>query len=401
MTSSQVQPPERRAYIVAQPTHASLFVEAQRAAAAGASALEHFGAARWRDANRAFWGQNDEALGALERARELLNSGQNAYLNLDFEGAVRDLSGAVSDFDRAESVLGDTNDFAQTLLYLGASLVIEGRAREAEQAFRRLHVQMPEIHPDPNVFNPEIVAQFEAARPNGRNEVTIRVESDPPGAAVHIDFQLRGVTPLDVSDLPAGEHVVRITRFGAMPFVQHVTVAARGSERVSAHFIPQEPLANLPDSLSELGTADIESEAARAAVTRIAHSLEVDVLGVVRIASARARDQVNVDFVLFDASGQQMARDGGLVSRAPEALERGVEQLVTGVLEAGWRTLVESPTSTSAVAHSDGDERSIAEEWWFWTIVGGAALVVGASIGIGVGLSEQQPESRGHIVFEF
>ncbi len=400
-------PPDVRAYIVAQSAEASLLIEAQRAVVAATEALDRFTTVRWREADRVFWGQRDEELQALERARTLLESGRDAYMNLDFAGAVRDLNDAVSEFDRAQSVLGHPDDVARALLYLGASLVVEGRARDAESTFRRLHVQMPEIRPDPNVFNPEIVGRFEAARPRSshRHGASIRVESDPPGAIVHVDFQLRGETPIEVSGLPAGEHVVRVSRFGGIPFVQRVSVAARGSERVSAHFLPQERMVNLSDSLRELRTADVESEVTQGLIVRMAQSLEVDVLGFLRIASARSRGQVNVEFVLFDASGQRIARDRGLVSSAPNALELGVEQMVTGVLEAGWRTFVESPTSsgdgTSALARAEEGERSIAEEWWFWAIVGGAALAVGASIGIGIGLSEQSSEPRGQVVFEF
>lgn len=401
-------PATRHAYIVAQPTDSSLFVDAQRAGAAALRALERFPELEWVAADRLFLGQTDEALDSLARARALLDSGRTAYLNLDFDRAVGALTEAVGAFDGAHSVLGSSEDLAWALLYLGASLVVEGREREAESVFARLHVQMPDAEPDPNVFNPEIVARFEAARARASElrSATIRVESDPPGAAVHVDFELRGATPLEVSGLAAGEHIVRVTRFGAIPLVERVTLDARASERVSAHFIPPPRMAPLPDALSALRTADLATDAARNAISTLAHSLEVDMIGLVRVAPARGREQVRIEFTLFDASGQSIARDGGLVSRARDAQEAGVEQLVVGVLEAGRQSLAETTRASLDVTSSSPssaapEEGSVIEEWWFWTIVGGVALAAGAGIGLGVALSEQPPAHRGHVILEF
>ncbi|MGE3707378.1 MAG: PEGA domain-containing protein, partial [Vicinamibacterales bacterium] len=51
----------------------------------------------------------------------------------------------------------------------------------------------------------------------------LMVRTDPPGASVHVDGQVRGVTPLLVADLPAGEHVVTLEA-GARTSRQPVTI---------------------------------------------------------------------------------------------------------------------------------------------------------------------------------
>lgn len=51
----------------------------------------------------------------------------------------------------------------------------------------------------------------------------LMVRSDPPGASVHVDGQVRGVTPLLVADLPPGEHVVTLEA-GAHTSRQPVTI---------------------------------------------------------------------------------------------------------------------------------------------------------------------------------
>jgi hypothetical protein len=68
---------------------------------------------------------------------------------------------------------------------------------------------------------------------SGRLEIT----SDPPGARVIVDGTSRGVTPLVLAALPAGEHRVMITD-GTMTVNRTVTVVAGGAASVSAALTP-------------------------------------------------------------------------------------------------------------------------------------------------------------------
>jgi TonB family protein len=54
---------------------------------------------------------------------------------------------------------------------------------------------------------------------------TIRVESQPPGAAITIDGQPRGVTPADLADVPMGSHEVKVELKGYAPSSQQVLVS--------------------------------------------------------------------------------------------------------------------------------------------------------------------------------
>ena len=62
----------------------------------------------------------------------------------------------------------------------------------------------------------------------------LTVESEPAGSAVFVDRQLVGETPLELTRLRAGSHVVRIERDGYDRWTTAVHVAADKQTRVSA-----------------------------------------------------------------------------------------------------------------------------------------------------------------------
>jgi TonB family protein len=55
---------------------------------------------------------------------------------------------------------------------------------------------------------------------------TLRVASEPAGAAVSVDGQARGITPLDLSGLPFGPHEVKVELKGYAPSTERVILSA-------------------------------------------------------------------------------------------------------------------------------------------------------------------------------
>lgn len=68
---------------------------------------------------------------------------------------------------------------------------------------------------------------------------TIEVVSDPAGAAVFVDGDARGVTPLTVAGLPAGAHRVRVVKDGFVENSREVSVAAGGRESLGLRLTQQ------------------------------------------------------------------------------------------------------------------------------------------------------------------
>jgi TonB family protein len=58
----------------------------------------------------------------------------------------------------------------------------------------------------------------------------VRVVSQPPGATVTVDGQVRGATPLDVGELPLGAHEVKVDLRGFAPTLQKVVLTAEAPQ---------------------------------------------------------------------------------------------------------------------------------------------------------------------------
>lgn len=405
-----------RVYVVSVATDESLIAVATRAGAAARASLRELDDVAWQEADQLFLGYDESALETIARARQRLAEGRDAYLNLDLERAILLLRGAVDDFDHAAAALESPIDLGDALLLLGASLAFNGQARDATRVFTRLHVQMPHITPDPNVFPPDVIDRFEAARPRDHADpsASITIESDPPGAIAYVDFVARGVTPITVGGLRGGDHVVRVSRPGATAFVQPVTVRARQATTTSAFLVDEPRAGTLADTLPRVVDDDLSELGDTAALREVASTLELDRVGVIRASPGDGADDVALELVVFDVeSGRRLVRGAGHASTVLGELEPQVDRLVAGALEAAAHARVERaappPVDEEIPDHPVAPPppppgRPIYEEWWLWTIVG-VVVVGGIAVGVGVGVASQGPglgqNGNAQVVIEF
>lgn len=407
--------PPIRVYVVAVPMADGLDAFAQRAGAAARAALREIPSVEWAHADQLFLGYDDSALTRIESARQRLAAGREAYLNFELDQAATLLEGAVTDFNAAAGALEDPQELSDALIFWGASLALNGRARDARRVFSRLHVQMPHVAPDPAVFPPEVIAAFEAERPHDPGDASITIESDPPGAIAYVDFVARGITPLTVTGLRGGAHVVRVSRPGATPFYQDVTVRRHGAEATSAFLVDDPRAEGLNDSLVAARAADVGALGDTGPLRDIATVLELDRLAVIRASAADTDGRVSLELVVFDVgTGRRLARGAGEAPTAIGELEPAVHRLVAGSLAAAASARTEAPPPEEPDEELPFERHdppppppssgNIAEEWWFWTIIGVAAVGAGVGIGVGVAVSSgpglgQDP--GGHVVLEF
>jgi chitodextrinase len=82
------------------------------------------------------------------------------------------------------------------------------------------------------VLIPAFIAVFPLGAAASAASGTIEVVSEPAGAAVFVDGEARGVTPVSVPEVPAGAHRVRIVKDGFVENSRVVSVAAGRSESV-------------------------------------------------------------------------------------------------------------------------------------------------------------------------
>ncbi|MBI4818097.1 MAG: PEGA domain-containing protein [Deltaproteobacteria bacterium] len=154
----------------------------------------------------------------LERAQTALADGRRAYDAMTLDDAIARLGQAVSLYQQAGPLIGDLGELKTALYYLGAALTLRGSAEEGVSTFLELLTIDPGYAPAESP--PPVQKSFDQAlrrlekAPNG----AVEVYSTPPYAAVFIDGDQRGVTPLTVERLTAGTHYVRLEKDG---YVSH------------------------------------------------------------------------------------------------------------------------------------------------------------------------------------
>lgn len=406
-----------RAYIVAVPMNDGLDAVATRVGSASRAALRRIDGVDWRTPDQRFLGYDDSALSLLDQARQQLESGRQAYLNLEFDQAIELLRSSVENFDAAAAALEDPDDLGQALLFLGASHGFNGQRRDALEVFRRLHTQMPHIQPDPNTFPPDVVSVYERARPRDarRPAGIVSIDSNPQGAIAYVDYLARGRTPISVEGLIGGDHVVRVTRPGAIPFAESLEVRGRRPASSNAYLVDDDELQGLSDAINEIPTASADN-IEEGAIAEVARLLQVDKIGVIRVSGNA--DDVNLELLLFDVeSGRRLVRGEGSAPTDIGVLEQTVQRAVSGAFEAALRPAQqgdseeipavsgESPFAQQQEEDTDdGPSTPVYEEWWFWTIIG-VVVLGGVAAGIAGGIAAQGPaqgsDRTGQVVFTF
>ena len=102
---------------------------------------------------------------------------------------------------------------------------------------------------------------------------TIRVESQPPGAAITIDGQPRGVTPAELSDVPMGSHEIKVELRGYAPSSQNVLVSRDAPRAALSLALSRTPAATgAAEILSDPPGATVHIDGAPAGQTPYADS---------------------------------------------------------------------------------------------------------------------------------
>ncbi len=405
--------PAQTAYVVAVSTSDELEPVAARVGAAARASLRRIDGVRWQQPDQAYLGYTDFMMQRLSRGRERLEAGRQAYLNLELDQAVELLGGAIDDFDVAAPALEDPQDLGDALLFLGASQTFAGQSRAARRTFERLHVQMPHIQPDPNLFNPDVLQRYEQAAPRGGASAGLTIESEPPGAVAYVDFVPRGRTPVTIDGLMQGVHNVRVTRPGATPFVQQVELRRGASEQVNAFLEDVEATSGLSDAVQALATADVE-EMQGGPIAEIAMLLELDTIGLIRVSPGGGGASVQLELFVYDVStGRRVLRMHGPAPTAPGELESSVQRLVASGLEAAFRPQGQASDTetipafqTDVTPPDDGPvdgEPAFYEQWWFWAGAG-AAVALGVILTLVLtsgGGDDLGSDPGGQVILEF
>ncbi|MCC6806031.1 MAG: PEGA domain-containing protein [Deltaproteobacteria bacterium] len=176
----------------------------------------------------------------VERARAECDAAHRLAQELKTDAALAKFEAAGRVFERALWVLGDLGPIARCHLNEAAAWIDKGKLERATSAFELALRLAPKLEPDPNLYNPDVVAAFKRSKAElqKRPAGSVTIVSEPAGAEVVIDGVRQGRTPLSLSDVTVGEHWLVVRARGYAPFVSRLTVQRQGTARSDVFLKP-------------------------------------------------------------------------------------------------------------------------------------------------------------------
>lgn len=262
---------------------------------------------------------------------------------------------------------GDTTRpyLAEVFLRRGTLFLWEGEAGKAEEMLARSRILRPEFVPDPAMFSPLFLEAWKRSGERSPPQAELLVTSLPPGATIYRNGEEVGTTPGRVHISGSGPLQIRVFAEGYLQREWTGQLLPGDSEALEFSLVRDRnaALAEILSSSSDgkeagplLSRLLVEAGARRVAILLLAVEEEGPVL---RVISQSQEEDVPI-----------------LLGKVewPEGKE-GYDKVAASTREmlktAGWPSQPGTDTAVSAWYHT----------WWFWTLMGAAA--VGIAVGMG------------------
>ncbi len=300
------------------------------------------------------------------------------------EAIAKGLEEATRHMDRMETeaasaVLADTENrarsvrfgestrpyLAEVFLRRGMLFLWAGDPGSAEEMLARSRALRPEFSPDAAMFSPPFLDAWGRAGKRPPPLAELLVTSFPPASQIFLDGEEAGTTPGRVRVGRQGPVRIRVVAEGYLPGERTGQWLPGDSDSLEFLLVPDrnamlaDILSSSPDGKETgpiLSRMIVETGATRAALLL----LEEGAGGTALRILSQEREQ-NVPDVL--GTVEWRGEDGG----ARQVAETAIEMME----KAGWPARYKTDVALSPWYH----------KWWFWTLVGVAAVGVAAGIG--------------------
>lgn len=337
----------------------------------------------------------------VEEGKKALNSGAWDQALRLFNEAEIELKKCFGAVDRATIAL----------IYkgLGVSLLMAKRPDEAKNALRTSLLIYPEQRQSEYAYSLEARNMFAQVQREVQDasEGTIVVTTNPQQAEVYIDGEFKGLSPVRVSGMKEGDHLVTIFYEGYNAYGQFISVKGGAESPLNVMLMPMIDAAEYDQAIEEAQNAVIkgkkaDSEGARLAkVTQATDVIFLLVKGektsftlsgfywrggqATEIKKSLVKDATLVQSsqeLLTVALGVKMPPETPLPSLegARVALPEGKRMETLGS-EGGEEFLVDPNSPLFKDVEKKEAKKEFYQQWWFWTAVG-AVVAGGAGAGI-------------------
>lgn len=227
---------------------------------------------------------DEEASASLKRAELGFKESKASFDERNYEDAERKLRATIKEYSKAVAAMKTCGNLCETVAMYAAVLQARGDVEEAKIAILDLIALAPTYELDRKRYPQNFLglkAQVATSR-NAQLRGGIVVKTRPSGARVFINGELQGYSPVTVSTLPIGKHLVRIERPGFKQLGSMVEITPEDQE------ITQELTATSGykayDGLMDRLAGEALKDKGGSTMTSVANSLKLDraVIGVLR-----------------------------------------------------------------------------------------------------------------------
>jgi hypothetical protein len=308
---------------------------------------------------------------ALDRASRMIAEARKRLERMEMKAAGDLLSqadGLAREFRMTEAI---RPLHAEIFLLRGIMLLWERDAVAAVDMFARSRALRPDFSPDPALFSPTVREAWIRAGKQPPPEAEIIVRSLPPGAAILVDGERKGVTPGRVTVRTAEPVALRIEHPGFRP-VERIGRFLPGDTEVVEVVLAGDRMA----ALGEMLARPLEGGAAASLLAEVSDATKTSRIALLVLDVRGGAPALDVFSFVRGASGPELlgridwtgGKDGAAAAAAASARL---------LVSAGW------PSAET----EDGGEMRWYRKRWFWGMVGvvivGIALAVGGSGGGG------------------
>ncbi|MGV3625164.1 MAG: PEGA domain-containing protein [Archangium sp.] len=227
---------------------------------------------------------DEEAAASFKRAEQGFKESKISFDERNYEDAERKLRATIKEYGKAVAAMKACGNLCESVAMYAAVLQARGDVEEAKISILDLLSLAPTYELDRKRYPQNFLAlkaQVATSR-NAQLRGGLVVKTKPAGARVFINGELQGYSPVTVSTLPIGKHLVRIERpgfkqLGTMveitPEDQEVTQELTSTSGYKAYYGLMDRLAG--EAIKDKGGATM---------TSVANSLKLDraVIGVLR-----------------------------------------------------------------------------------------------------------------------
>jgi len=313
-------------------------------------------------------GDEVEAQNDIKTAQGFHEAGQNAFDAGEVEDASEQFESAARLMEKSFATLTDITEYRALLLRLGEARLATGDRRGAARAFEQAVIFRARGWEAP--LGADATEALEKAREviERRPTGAVSISTEPPHAEVWVNGRYSGISPLTVTSLTVGEHVVSVAKEGYAR--KTATIDCAGDE-LNATDITLDPARRKP--LYDQLVGALRDEVSRTTgprtgaveATKGIGSLLLGEVGVV-VSTSGPIERARVDLYLVDPVSRRF------LNRVSKTLDISTRQKVAMVELVGHLLDIDYGVALggSPVKPIDSYDGPLTSKWWFWSAIG-------------------------------